>query len=92
MELSWNEKKNKLLQKNRSISFEQIKVAIEQGSLLRVFQHPDSKYRGNQIFLLVQIEGYVYVVPAVPDVNGYFLKTIYPSRKYTKLYLKKENT
>jgi hypothetical protein len=36
---------------------------------------------------VVEIEGYAFCVPCVPEENGnYFLKTAYPSRKYTKQY------
>jgi hypothetical protein len=37
--------------------------------------------------LLVRINDYVYAVPTVIKEEEFFLKTIYPSRKYTDLYL-----
>jgi len=40
--------------------------------------------------MLVAINDYVYAVPYVEDSEKIFLKTVFPSRKYTKLYLKKE--
>ena len=36
------------------------------------------------------LDDYVYAVPYVEDSEKIFLKTVFPSRKYTKLYLKKE--
>jgi len=37
--------------------------------------------------LLIDIEGYVYVVPCVPTSEGFFLKTMYLSRQATRRYL-----
>ena len=87
MELEWNEQKNIILQKSRNISFERITVAIEKGNLLRILRHPNKVHFSHQYLLIVLIEQYVYVVPAIPTDNGFFLKTAYPSRKYTKLYM-----
>jgi len=37
---------------------------------------------------IVEVRGYVYIVPFVEDEEKYFLKTIYPSSDATKKYLK----
>jgi len=42
----------------------------------------------DQVLYYVLIDEYIYVVPAVPEIDGYFLKTIYPSRKQTHAYRK----
>ncbi|HLC16297.1 MAG TPA: toxin [Thermodesulfovibrionia bacterium] len=87
MSFYWNEEKNNLLKQERNISFERIVVAIEEGHLLDVLEHPNKEKYGNQIVLIVEIEGYAICVPCVQEKNGdYFLKTLYPSRKYTKLF------
>jgi hypothetical protein len=39
---------------------------------------------------VVEIENYAYIVPFVDHGDERTLKTIFPSRKYTKLYLDKE--
>ena len=36
--------------------------------------------------LVLKINEYVYICPYVESENGIFLKTIYPSRKYNKIY------
>ena len=41
---------------------------------------------GVQIFHWVDVDGYAYLVPCVPTDDGYFLKTIIPSRKATRKY------
>lgn len=38
--------------------------------------------------MLFEYRGYVWVVPYVADENEIFLKTLYPSRKYTTLHKK----
>ena len=85
---SWDEEKNELLKEERQISFEDVVFYIEQGFLLDVLEHPNQeKYKGQKIFV-VQIEDYAYLVPFVEDEHEIFLKTIIPSRKATKMYLK----
>jgi len=85
---SWNEEKNELLQTQRDVSFEDIVLYIEKGFLLDVLEHPNpEKYPGQKIFV-VQVEEYVYLVPFVEDEKEIFLKTIIPSRKATKRYLR----
>jgi len=55
--------------------------------LLDTLEHPNSeRYPGQRIFI-VNVEGYVCVVPFVENGDVIFLKTIIPSRKMTKRYL-----
>ena len=89
---SWNDEKNELLKEERQISFEDIVFYIEQGFLLDVLEHPNQeKYQGQKIFV-VQIDEYAYLVPFVEDEREIFLKTIIPSRKATRKYLKGNET
>ena len=84
----WNEEKNELLRTERDISFEEIVLYIEKGYLLDILEHPSpEKYPGQKVFV-VQVEEYAYLVPFVESENEVFLKTIIPSRKATKKYLK----
>ena len=80
-------KKNMMLKRDRNISFERIIVAIEQDNLLDILEHPNKEKYPNQLLLLVEIDRYVYVVPCVLENDVCFLKTIFPSRKYTLKYL-----
>lgn len=85
---SWSEEKNKLLEAERQISFEDIVFCIQSGFLLDILEHPNpEKYKEQKIFV-VRVDDYVYLVPFVEDENEVFLKTIIPSRKATKKYLK----
>lgn len=88
----WNPEKNLELQEERGISFEDAQVAIEEGRILQTANHPNiSKYPGQRIFT-IEFRGYAYLVPFVEDEEKYFLKTIIPSRKMTKQYLKDKET
>ena len=84
----WNEEKNELLKKDRGISFEIIVSQIEMGNLLAVIEHPNSGKYGDQQIYVVEYENYAYLVPFVEDEEKVFLKTIIPSRKATKKYIK----
>jgi uncharacterized DUF497 family protein len=87
MRFIWNEEKNELLKAERGISFERVVVAIEEGHLLDVLEHPNNEKYKNQKILVVEIEDYAVCVPFVEEENGgFFLKTLFPSRKYTKYY------
>jgi len=83
----WNAEKNKLLLKERGITFEEVVQKIESGSRVIETDHPNKSKYPNQKILIVDVEGYAYLVPCVITEDGYFLKTIIPSRKATKKYL-----
>ncbi len=83
----WNTEKNELLEKERGITFEEIVQKISSGSKVIEVAHPNRKKYPNQKIMIVDIEGYAYLVPFVMDGEEYFLKTIIPSRKATKKYL-----
>jgi putative transposon-encoded protein len=85
---SWNAGKNEKLKQERYISFEDVVISIGTSGLLDVLDHPNQeKYKGQRIFV-VRIEEYVYLVPFVESETEIFLKTIVPSRKATRKYLK----
>ena len=85
---SWNNEKNALLKTDTRASFEGIVLYIELGFLLDVLEHPNQEeYQGQKIFV-VQVDDYVYLVPFVETEREIFLKTVIPSRKATRKYLK----
>ena len=87
---NWNPEKNEILKQKRGIGFEDIVVAILENRILDVVRHPQ-KNRSSQKYLIVEINEYAYVVPFVETEEERFFKTIFPSRKYTKIYLKRQN-
>ena len=86
----WNHVKNEALKIERSISFEEIVLAIEAGVLLDELKHPNAGKYPNQSVLVVALDEYAYLVPYVEEADYYFLITIIPSRKATRDYLQKE--
>jgi hypothetical protein len=87
----WNNTKNKKLKQQRGIGFEDIVYYIQAGELLDEVEHPNQeKYPGQRI-LYVNVSGYVHLIPYVDSEDGYFLKTIIPSRKATKQFLGEQN-
>jgi hypothetical protein len=52
------------------------------------FDHPNQEKYPGQKMIVVNIEGYIYLVPRVASQDGVFLKTIIPSRKMTAKYLR----
>lgn len=89
MTFSWDDGKSQLLKQTRGIGFEDIVVGIQEGDLLDVVEHPNKDRYPNQRIYLVAYQNYVYAVPFVANVetNEISLKTIFPSRRYTKFYL-----
>jgi len=88
---SWNSEKELKLQAETSrngVTFADCVVAIADGRILDVRPHPTIP---NQRLAILNIENYAYVVPFVIEDDGtWFLKTVFPSRKETALYLNKE--
>lgn len=85
--VEWSKEKNEWLKSKRDMSFEDIVVAVvENDKLLDIIQNND-KYSDQKV-LVVEIKNYVYLCPFIEDDDKIFLKTIYPSRKLTKIYLK----
>ena len=88
MKYEWNSEKNEWLKKHRNISFEQIIFHLGAGDIWAIADHPNqAKYPGQRIYFVI-VDDYIYMVPHIIDKDHIFLKTIIPSRKATKDYLK----
>ena len=81
--LNWSSEKNEILKANRGISFEEMAFLIESGRILGIEENPG---RPNQKIYILEIENYAFIVPFIEKDNEIFLKTAFPSRKYTKRY------
>ena len=68
-----------------NVGFEDCLIAIEDNRVLDDIPHPLQKHQ--RLFIL-EIGDYAYVVPYVESDNEIILKTLYPSRKHTAIYLK----
>jgi hypothetical protein len=82
--------KNLWLKEHRGISFEEVISLIDSGHLLDVIEHKNHLRYGHQKVYVVDVSGYIYLVPFVKDGDAIFLKTIYPSRKATKEYARSD--
>ena len=82
-EFRWDEDKNKILKKERGVSFEE----ILDSKFLGAEKH---RTRKNQIVLKFEYKKYICIIPCVVEEEYIFLKKLYPSRKYTKKYDKDE--
>ena len=85
----WAPQKNAELLASRGVSFEQVVVAVEAGGLLDILAYPNPRRYPAQRVMLVTWDEYVYLVPFVEQDDHYFLKTVIPSRKATRDYLKR---
>lgn len=86
--IKWNSDKEDILISDASrgnIGFADCVIAIDEGRILDILPHPTKEH---QQLLILNIENYAYVVPFVREDNGnWFLKTVFPSRKFTTQYL-----
>lgn len=82
--IRWDEEKERWLQMNRGISFQEIADRILAGEYVDMLENPSRP--GQDIFVLA-IRDYTWVVPFVLEEDDHlFLKTAYPSRKFHKGY------
>ena len=81
-EIRWNTLKNERLKKTRGLNFKE----ILQRRLVDIIKHPANPH---QRLLLFEHKSYIWIVPCLWTEEGLFLKTLYPSRKYTKIYRKR---
>ncbi len=80
----WDRKKDQWLREVRKVSFTDAAEIIEAGEFLDVVINP--AYDGQRIFI-IRFNDYTYAVPYETDEeHTIILKTIYPSRKYHKIY------
>jgi uncharacterized DUF497 family protein len=82
----WDNAKNKKLLAERGLSFESIVAVIEQYGVLDDVENPSANFP-HQRALVVAINSYAVIVPYVLEGDTKFLKTAFPSRRATKLYL-----
>ena len=81
----WDEEKNAWLLAHRGVRFEMVVEAALAGRTLGEIDHPSPRYPGQKI-LIVEMTGYVYLVPFRESEETAHLITIIPSRKAKKRY------
>ena len=84
----YNLAKDKQLMERYGIGFENIISAINNGGFIITVKHPNQGKYSTQEIMYIRYIDYVYAMPYVIETDGtLFLKTFYPSRKATKLYI-----
>jgi len=83
----WDHEKNNWLRSNRDVCFEDVLWYLQNDMILDVLPNPNQERYPNQHMLIIDIDNYVYVVPFEEHDAEIYLKTIFPSRKYTRIYL-----
>jgi hypothetical protein len=79
--------KNLKLLAERGVGFEDVIAILDARGPLIVLDHPNPSEYPRQKLYCVDLDDYVYVVPFEKGKNNTIsLKTIYPSRKMTRLY------
>ncbi len=68
-EFDWNDEKNEFLKSARSVSFEEVVFHIQNGDVLDVIKHPTAARYPKQNIIVLNIEGYVYLVPYLKEHN-----------------------
>ncbi len=87
MKIVWDERKNLKLKLERGIGFEDVVIAISEGRMLDILEHPNKEKYPGQRLLIVEIGGYAYVVPFEEKGGTIRFITVFPSRKMTRKYL-----
>ena len=87
---AWDTTKNRKLKAERGVGFEEIVLLMKAGGLRDILEHPNRDRYGTQRIFVVRRGDYIFLVPFVEDDEVVFLKTIIPSRKMTRQYLRKE--
>jgi len=85
--ITWDPDKNQQLQRERDVSFDDVLLALMTDQVLADIPHPRPERYPGQRLLVVRIDDEAYVVPYVTSEEGFFLKTIFPSRKARRAYL-----
>ena len=90
MVFDWDNDKDEQLKRERGVSFEQVVFLILNDHILDILEHPNKMKYINQKLYVIDVDDYAHVVPFEDRKGVRFLKTIFPSRKYTRKYLRRE--
>ncbi|MCL2066552.1 MAG: hypothetical protein FWG99_03705 [Treponema sp.] len=84
MQILWDNEKNRKLIVERGLSLENFASLILEKKYLAVLKNPSRK---EQKVFIISWQDYTYAVPFIIDKEqNIILKTVFPSRKYHKLY------
>ncbi|MGR3317758.1 MAG: toxin [Candidatus Anammoxibacter sp.] len=79
-----DEQKYEFLKYKREIDLNDIEQIILNKNYLDILKNPKKE---NQTIFVVNYKSYIHIVPFILDKDkNIVIKTVYPSRKYNKLY------
>jgi len=81
--VNYNQDKSDLLQRTRGVSLKEAAEMVTNGDVIEIVNNPNYH---NQMAFILKINGYFWLCPFVETDTEIFLKTLYPSRKATKIY------
>jgi len=88
MQIIWDTDKNRKLLADRGLSLEVFASLILDKKYCAILKNPSRK---EQKIFIVPYQNYTYVIPFLIDDNqNIVLKTVFPSRKYHKIYGEKK--
>ena len=84
MQILWDDEKNRKLIAERGLSLEAFATLILEKKYAAILKNPS---RAEQKIFIVPYQNYTHVVPFIIDNDkNIILKTVFPSRKYHKIY------
>jgi len=83
-DFEFDNEKDLLIKKTRGVGFEEIIAAIIEDRVLDIKPHHNQKNYPQQIIYQVDIDGYVWLVPAIKSGRNVRLITAYPSGRATR--------
>jgi len=86
LEYVWDPAKNERLQRERHISFDDVKYHLTSSEPLGDIQNPNQERYPGQRLYIVRINNGAWVVPYRRTGGYVFLYTAYPSEKFTRIY------
>jgi hypothetical protein len=91
--IRWNEEKGRALAEDEArgrVGFEECIAAIAAGRIVDVVAIPSLNHPSQRMFILA-IRNHAYCVPFVESDAEIFLRTVFPSRKFTAIYLPEQD-
>ena len=84
MQILWDNEKNQILIAERGLSLETFASLILEKKYLAILKNPS---RTEQKIFVIPFQNYTYVVPfIINNSQNIVLKTVFPSRKYHRIY------
>ena len=85
LEFEWDEKKSRTVKQKHGRSLEEIFRYIVSGNVVAFMEHFNQETYPGQMVMIVDVDGYPWVVPCEIRGNKLRLVTAYPNRKFIKL-------